>query len=96
MAPVGRLEPGETLVEGAIRETIEETGVPPHRAGESGRDIHSNSWMDTACIARCSSPTGCEGTPVEKPRKPCHSGAIPTRSPTTACGRMIATGFRCF
>lgn len=26
--PAGRVEPGETLVEGAIRETLEESGVP--------------------------------------------------------------------
>ena len=35
--PGGRLEPGETLAEGAIRETIEETGIrplDPEQAGE--------------------------------------------------------------
>jgi 8-oxo-dGTP diphosphatase len=34
--PGGRLEPGETAMEGAIRETIEETGITPLGLEEAG------------------------------------------------------------
>jgi len=63
-APGGRLEPGETLAEGAIRETIEETGVrpiAPEKAGEiSFQFLDGYSLHCTVFIAH-----GCEGTEIE-------------------------------
>jgi 8-oxo-dGTP diphosphatase len=64
--PGGRLEPGETLVEGAIRETIEETGVrpiDPEIAGEiSFQFLDGYSLHCTVFIAHAR-----EGEPVETP-----------------------------
>jgi 8-oxo-dGTP diphosphatase len=63
-APGGRLEAGETLMEGAIRETIEETGVRPmglEKAGEiSFQFLDGYSLHCTVFTAR-----GCEGTLIE-------------------------------
>lgn len=63
-APGGRIEPGESPLDGAIREVVEETGVTPtdvEQRGElrfqfvDGHSIHCHVF-----VAR-----GCEGTPVE-------------------------------
>ena len=77
--PGGRLEPGETLVEGAIRETIEETGVrpiDPEMAGEiSFQFLDGYSLHCTIFIAH-----GYEGTPVETCEALpfwCDVGAVP-------------------
>jgi 8-oxo-dGTP diphosphatase len=62
--PGGRLEAGETLVEGAIRETIEETGVRPigpEKAGEiSFQFLDAYSLHCTVFVAN-----GCDGTQIE-------------------------------
>ncbi len=63
-APGGRLEPGETLAEGAVRETMEETGVRPLALAQAGeisfQFLDGYSLHCTVFIAR-----GHEGTPVE-------------------------------
>ena len=46
--PAGRVEPGETLADGAIRETLEETGVPVRLEGVL-RVEHSPSPTGTRC-----------------------------------------------
>jgi len=65
-APGGRLEPGESLSEGAIRETIEETGVrpiAPEKVGEiSFQFLDGYSLHCTVFVA-----SRFEGTPIETP-----------------------------
>jgi phosphatase NudJ len=46
--PAGRVEPGERLVDGAVRETLEETGVPVRIDGVL-RVEHSPSPSGTRC-----------------------------------------------
>ncbi|HEX4083454.1 MAG TPA: NUDIX domain-containing protein [Chthoniobacteraceae bacterium] len=62
--PGGRLEPGEAPIDGAIRETIEETGVRPiglEQVGEvSFQFLDGYSLHCTVFIA-----SGCVGTPFE-------------------------------
>jgi 8-oxo-dGTP diphosphatase len=65
-APGGRLEPNETALDAAIRETFEEVGVVPFNPEKRG-ELHFQftdgySLHCTVFVAR-----GCEGEPVETP-----------------------------
>jgi 8-oxo-dGTP diphosphatase len=62
--PGGRLEPGETAAEGAVREVEEEVGVTP--VGVEERGELKFQFVDGYSIhVRVFSATGCEGEVVE-------------------------------
>ena len=78
-APGGRIEPGETPLEAAIRETMEEVGLVPNNLKKRG-ELHFQfldgySLHGTVFIAE-----GCTGEPIETDEADpfwCDLGALP-------------------
>jgi 8-oxo-dGTP diphosphatase len=62
--PGGRLEPGETAVEAAVREVQEELGVTPQNPTLHG-ELHFQFADGYALHCAVFKATGCEGEPVE-------------------------------
>lgn len=73
-APGGRLEPGETPAEAAVRETIEEVGVRP-LAPRSRGEVRFQFTSGYKLHAHVFTADGCEGEPHETPE------AIPIWTP---------------
>jgi 8-oxo-dGTP diphosphatase len=63
-APGGKLEPGETALESAIREAAEEVGVVPHAPQERGiLHFQFTDGYSLHCVVFLAH--GCDGEPVE-------------------------------
>lgn len=63
-APGGKLEPGETALQSAIRETGEEVGVVPHSPEERGvLHFQFTDGYSVHCVVFLAH--GCEGEPIE-------------------------------
>ena len=63
-APGGRIEPGETAVEAAVREVQEEVGVTPHTPVDRGR-LRFQFADGFSIGAAVFSSDGCDGEPRE-------------------------------
>jgi 8-oxo-dGTP diphosphatase len=77
--PGGRLEPGETPYEAAIRETQEEVGITPTDAVQVG-ELHFQFVDGLSLFA----------TLMKRSR----SGVMSTPFRTRRCGRMTCSGYR--
>lgn len=63
-APGGKIEPGETPLEAAIRETQEEVGLTPHNLEARGEiSFQFTDGYSLHCIVFLAH--GCSGTPIE-------------------------------
>jgi len=63
-APGGKLEPGETALQSAIREAMEEVGVVPHSPEERGvLHFQFTDGYTLHCVVFLAH--GCDGEPVE-------------------------------
>ena len=89
--PGGRLEPGETALQAAVREMQEELGVTPTGLEQVG-ELHFQFLDGYKLHVAVFVASGCHGKLVETDEA---SGRIWTRFPITTCGRTIPTGFRC-
>jgi len=78
-APGGRLEPGETAHEAAIRETGEEVGVVPHNLEKRG-ELHFQFLDGYSLHCTVFLAQGCTGKPVETGR----GGPVLVRDPGLA------------
>ena len=63
-APGGRLEPGETALDAAVRETVEEVGVTPRNLEKRG-ELHFQFLDGYSLFCTVFVANGCDGTPVE-------------------------------
>jgi len=90
--PGGRLEPGETPLQAAIRETEEELLVTPLQLSERG-ELHFQFTDGLALHCVVFSAEGCLGEPKETDEAIPH-WMPPPRSRITTCGPTTSIGSR--